>query len=663
MRWRRMFTGAWEAALCLLMATAAQADVRLANVFGPHMVLQRGQPIRLWGWAQPGERVQASFHGQRVSTRADAQGVWMLTLAPERAGGPHELVLRGHNELRVSDVLVGEVWVASGQSNMEWSLAQSQGGAQDAAQAHHPWLRQLTVPKRTALQPQADIEPSPWRVATPQTAGGFSAVAWHFAQRLHRELGVPVGIVHASWGGSHLETWSRPQALGQHPDFTDIVRGLPTSPQQHLARRAARDAEQVQRWQGAAPEGEAAARAWMQPAYDDAHWPQLRVPQVWEAQGLPGFDGVVWYRYTLELTPQQAQAVRAAAPGATLHLGAIDDCDETWLNGVALGRTCQWDAPRAYAVPPGLLVAGRNVIAVRVTDTGGGGGFHGEAAGVRLQWGGAALPLAGDWRARVESPATPTALGHNDLPGLLYHGMLHPLLGLGLRGVIWYQGESNAGRAAQYARTFPLLISDWRQQWRRGDFAFHFVQLAAFGPSGQDGLAGSEWAELREAQQGALALPRTGMAVAIDIGDTHDIHPRNKRDVGERLALLALASEYGLTRTAYGPRYRSLRVVGNAVELSFAPADGALALRTGQTELLGFTVADASQRFRPARAEIRGDKVIVWHADVGAPLAVRYAWRDDPGQANLVGATGLPAPPFRTDTWPLRTRDAKYTAD
>jgi|CXWL01.1.fsa_nt_gi sialate O-acetylesterase len=653
--------GGLVALVASLMAPLAQAEVRLANIFGDHMVLQRELPIRLWGSARPGEAVRLEFRGQRAATTADAAGAWSVTLKPERAGGPHTLVVRADNELRVEDVLVGEVWVCAGQSNMEWSLAQSQDGAAEVARANLPWLRHIAVPKRLALQAQGDIAATPWQVASPATAGAFSAVGVYFAERIHRELGVPVGLVNMAWGGTHLETWSRPAALATHPDFAELMRAQPATPAEHRARRDTTLQAQMRAWQRDLPPAERDPARWMAPDYNDSAWSVLQAPQVWEEQGLAGFDGVVWYRRTLDLTAEQAAQ---AAAGATVHLGMIDDCDETWLNGQRLGGVCVWDQPRAYAVAPGLLKAGRNVIAVRVTDTGGAGGFHGAAAAMRLALGTSSLPLAGPWQARIEAPRMASDMGPNDLPGLIYNGMVAPVAGTAMRGVLWYQGESNVGRAAQYAQTFPLLIRDWRQRWGQGEFPFYYVQLASFLPLARNTLAGSDWAELREAQRLTLAVPRTGMAVATDIGDEHDIHPRNKRDVGERLALLALKNEHGRKGIASGPVVRSVAVQGHEVEISFAETGGGLAAYGAAREpgaaLQGFAIADASQQFRPASARIVGDKVVVWRADTARPVAVRYGWVDNPAQSNLFNRAGLPASPFRTDDWPLQTRQIRY---
>lgn len=319
---------------------------------------------------------------------------------------------------------------------------------------------------------------------------------------------------------------------------------------------------------------------------------------------------------------------------------------------------CGWDTPRRHAIPPGVLHAGANLIAVRVTDTGGAGGFYGEPGAVRLETAAGSVALAGRWKARVESVLASTEPGMNDLPTLLFNGMVQPLLPLRIRGVLWYQGESNVPRAARYAAAFRRLIGDWRAQWGQRDMPFYFVQLAAFLPPERNTLAGSAWAELREAQRQALALPHTGMAVATDIGDANDIHPRNKQEVGARLALLALRDLHGRRVVASGPLYRSMRVVGREVELRFSERGGGLVARDG-TALQGFAIADASRRFEPAQARVEGDRVWVWSDAVTQPTAERHGWVDNPEQVNLANREGLPASPFRTDRWPGLTDGAR----
>lgn len=635
------------ALLAVLLAASNVQALELAGVFADHMVLQRDAPLRVWGQAEPGQRVSVQLADSRASAVAGRDGRWRASLAPLKAGGPHQLrVTAGTEQRLLSDVLIGDVWIAAGQSNMEWRLADSDTAAPEIANAgQHPHIRHAKMPHRVALQPLKDAPPLRWDVASSATSADFSAVAWHFARRVQADVNVPIGILNLSWGGTHVETWTSPRANAADPALAETMRAMPADAAAFMQRRQDRMQERVRRFQGE------------RPAPDDAAWPTLNAPQVWETQGLPGFDGQVLLHRHVTLTAAEA------AGAAMLHLGPIDDCDETFINDQPIGKTCGWETPRSYAVPAGLLRVGDNLIAVRVTDTGGDGGIHGPAANLRLETAAGAKPLAGRWQARVEALQAVTEPGPNDLPSLLFNGMVRPVTPFAARGVIWYQGESNSGRAAHYAQAFPRLIEDWRAQWReqgqRGALPFYFVQLSSFGPR-PPLPEGSAFAELRDAQRQTLKLPATGMAVSIDVGDAHDIHPRDKKTVGERLARIALAQSYGQALPFKGPTLRTSRGgPDGSFELTFDDVAGGLATRGGGP-LLGFAVAGADQRFMPARAEILGaHRVRVWSDAVAKPSALRYAWGDTPLDANLVDGAGLPATPWRSDRWPLVTRDIR----
>ena len=436
----------WMALLPLL----AQAELRLATVFGDHMVLQRGEPIRVWGQGTPGQALQVAFRGQRVAVRVSPAGRWQVTLAAAPAGGPHELTVQGETTLRVSDILVGEVWLCAGQSNMEWPLAQATDGEREVAAATDTQIRHLRVPRQASPWPQDDIVPAAWTVASPATAGEFSAVGWFFARRMRAAHGVPVGLINVSWGGTHIETWTRPGAAAADPDLARWVGNLPRDVPAYLRQLQQRGTDAAVAWQHALPLPGPGFGGWSAREVDDSDWPTLQVPQVWEEQGLAGFDGVVWYRRHLKLSAAQA------AGASTLRLGRVDDCDETWVNGTRVGGLCQWDAARSYPLPAGTLHEGDNVIAVRATDTGGGGGFHGAADAVVLEGQADRILLAGPWRARVEAPLKRERLEANDAPTLGWNGMVHPLLGLHLAGV---QCGTRANRTSAARRVMPAPSS------------------------------------------------------------------------------------------------------------------------------------------------------------------------------------------------------------
>lgn len=637
-----------------LLAATAQADVRLAEVFGEHMVLQRDRPLNLWGQATPGQTLAVEFAGRKASTRVGADGRWRVQLAALPAGGPHRLRVLGDQTIVLNDILIGDVWLLGGQSNMEWVLAQTDTGPQEVASPQNAQLRHLRVPHRASVKVEAEIAPAAWVVAEPGRVAEFSAVGYHFAKLMQVVQGVPIGLINTAWGGSMLETWMSRAAALRDPDLEPAVKGLPADNAGFGAANAQRMLPRIAAWQPGLPLEGVDAAGWSAASDVDAQWPTLKAPGTWEGQGLPGVDGVVWMRKRIELNATQA------AGAAELHLAKVDDCDEVWVNGQKVGGQCGWEQSRRYAVPAGLLRAGVNWIAVRVTDTGGGGGIHGETAELRLDTAAGAVSLAGDWRARVEKVALVAGPVANDAPTLGHNGLIAPLQGLSVRGVLWYQGEENSGRAAAYADGFKRLILDWRGQFGDPKLPFFFVQLASWFPLADNRPDGNGWAELRASQAAALALPHTGMATAIDVGDAVDIHPRNKRTVGERLAALAM-HELGLRAApATGPRLAGHQAKGGAFELRFdSTAGGLRTARTGEP-LRGFYLAGADRRWAPAQGRIEGDRIVLSSPAVPAPVAARYAWVNNASQANVVGGDGLPLPPLRTDDWPLESAARRY---
>jgi sialate O-acetylesterase len=651
--------------LLLMLAPAARADVRVPSIIGDNMVLQQGRKVRVWGWAEPGERVTVSFRGGQAHANADARGRWEVFVGPHQAGGPFELTVAGRNTLTFRNVLVGEVWVCSGQSNMEWSLANAQDGAKEAAAADFPLIHLFTVTKKTSAEPLDDVE-GRWVVTTPKEAAQFSAVGYFFGRELHQKLKLPVGLIHTSWGGTPAEAWTSRGALSADPTLRPMLERY--DKQLVDLPRLQREYERAQaEWAGkyvmADPGNRGEAQGYAKPEHAAAGWKRMALPQLWESAGLD-VDGVVWFRREVELPAAWA------GKDLTLKLGAIDDFDTTYFNGERVGATGpdtpnSWVAPRLYRVPGALVRAGRNTVAVRVFDRVGGGGFGGGEMSLAPEGSAkeSGVALNGEWlymeeavvpSRQIDWSSQPQAPGpaNQNSPTVLYNAMLAPLFPYAIRGAVWYQGESNAGRASQYRTLFPAMIRDWRAAWKQGDFPFYFVQLANWKARPRDSIE-SEWAELREAQTLTMqAAPNTGMAVAIDIGNPDDIHPRNKLDVGLRLARWALADTYGQKIEQSGPLYASFRVEGDRVRVRFTHAAG-LKTRDGAAPA-GFYVAAADRKFVPAEARIEKGEVVVWSKDVPAPVAVRYAWADNPS-ANLSNSDGLPASPFRTDDWPAVT--------
>ena len=649
--------------LLLIGAHMACADIRLPAVVGDNMVLQRGQQATIWGWADPEEeiRLSVSWHTMELKTDADQDGKWFFAIQAPPAGGPYELTLSGKNTVPIRNVLSGDVWVCSGQSNMEWPLHSAANGAREVAEADFPNIRLFTVQKTIADRPQDDCV-GQWSPCNPQSVPGFSAVGYFFGRHLHRELNVPIGLINTSWGGTVAEAWTSAKALEKMPEFKarmEQIARAKADPDASMKKYQ----EALAQWQKGIESAQAQGTGCIEPGFDDSDWQEMGLPVLWEQAGLSNFDGLVWFRKTIAVPDSWA------GKELRLDLGPIDDMDTTWVNGVKVGAHSepgQWQIARQYTVPPGVVKAGRNVIVVQVLDTAGGGGIYGQAGQMKLHpaEGDVVISLAGAWRYKVgfdlasmpPRPQPPVWVNNPNAPAVLYNGMIAPLIPLGIRGAIWYQGESNAGRAYQYRELFPLMITNWRQDWGQGRFPFLFVQLANYMAT-QPEPGECEWAELREAQTMTLSLPNTGMAVIIDVGEANDIHPRNKQDVGKRLALWALARTYGKAIACSGPLYRSMRARGDRIILRFDHVNGGLVAEGGEP-LKGFAIAGEDRKFVWADAEIEGNTVVVHSDKISKPVAVRYAWANNP-VCNLFNGAGLPASPFRTDDWPGITADRK----
>ena len=652
-----IFASAW-----LLAAGAAGADIRLPRLVGDNMVLQRDAPLKLWGWADPGERIQMRFRNQLRRTTADAGGAWSVTLAAVSAGGPYQMQLIGKHAVTLHNILVGDVWLASGQSNMEFPLRR-QGGFGGVNNAEHevsgayfPRLRLLLVNKETALKPKSDVTSQGWQAVIPATAANFSAVAYLFGRELQQRYRVPIGLIESSWGGTPAESWTSDLGLQRLPYFAASIerRSL-------IDARALADYDQYlasrndwYRLHGREDRGRVDGQdLWAAAPYQAIDWPTTTEPQPWPLKTTKDFDGTMWYRKTLDI-PESL----AGSP-LRLHLTSLLQADTTYFNGSRVGTTTGEIAERDYPVPAQLVQPGSNVITVRISGEYASGdgyvGMLGEAADLYAQIGSETLPLAGTWSYQAGPDVTalpdPPPLAefmsrYPQAPALLYNAMIAPLTGYRIKGVIWYQGEANANRAVQYRVLFPAMIRDWRSHWGY-EFPFLFVQLAGFGRQ-KPQPADYPWAELREAQAAALALPHTGMAVAIDIGNASDIHPKNKQDVAHRLVLAAELAAYSEHIVPSGPSYRSMQIEGNRIRLNFAGIGSGLELKDPRDGVRGFSIAGDDAHFVWARARLEGNEVLVSADAVSAPVAVRYDWGNTP-DGNLYNREGLPAAPFRTD--------------
>ncbi|MDK2971621.1 MAG: sialate O-acetylesterase [Candidatus Sumerlaeota bacterium] len=639
----------------VLEESTTMAAFRLGSPFSSHMVVQRDVAVPIWGMDRPGQAVRIESGEFIWIARADEHGRWKTDIGPFAAGGPYEIAIDGSESVVLTDVLAGEVWLASGQSNMEWHLQWTDDAEAEIARADWPRIRLLTIPHNGTVEPVDFVANEGWKPCTPENVAWFSAAAYYFGKELHQELGVPIGLVNCSWGGASMEAWTPLDAMANDPVLAWTVEehakyaaahANPAVIEAYERKLAAWIAETGGKEYYLDPGDTGLAEGMATPDFDDSAWKTVRVPEATQKE-LDAIDGVFWFRHAFDLPADWAgQELR-------LTLGAIDDTDVTYLNGVEVGRTGEdtpgfWAAKRDYVLPAGVARAGRNVLAVRVFDRTLAAGFTGAPNELALgpaDGSAAPMPLAGTWKyhVTVELPARPAAptVGEQNVPALLYNGMIHPLEPMRFRGAIWYQGESNAVRADQYRHLSEVMIGEWRQRFGHGDFPFLLVQLAGFD------VDWPGWLEVMEAQAQTLELPATAMAVAADIGDPKDIHPRNKRELGHRLALAARATVYGEEDLIYsGPLPTGATTQGNAVLVSFDHVGSGLVSRSGGVWVKGFEIAGEDGHFVPATAMIRGNEVAVSSQDVPSPKLVRYAWRNYPA-CDLYNAEGLPTPPFR----------------
>ena len=641
--------------MAILIACSLYANVRLPKIFNDNMVLQRDHSIPVWGWADSKEKITVRFNQQTRVVTADKSGKWKIEFSAESAGGPFQLIITAKNNITLSNILVGDVWVCSGQSNMEFQLKNSSGADNEIITANYPQIRQFEVSRVVSTQPKDDLSEGDWKICDPSTVGNFTAVGYYFAKQLHADLKIPIGLINTSWGGTHSETWTSRNAFESSDEYKEMISAMPFLNIDSLTKeKIVTTSKRLEKLQPSFSPSAAEINSWKTISFDDSHWPKMKLPGLWEQQALGDIDGVVWFRKIAQVTAADA------GKAAVIELGMIDDADICYVNGVNVGSTSSYNALRKYNIPAGILKEGNNVIAVRVMDSGGGGGFHGEAADIKLHIGSTKLLLAGEWSFQIEAITIGSTVGPNSYPSLLFNAMVHPLIPFAIKGAIWYQGESNASRAWQYRKAFPLMISDWRKSWNQGDFPFYFVQLATFNANNGDSRKGSTWAELREAQTLTLSLPNTGMAVTTDIGNSTDIHPTNKQDVGKRLAAVALHQTYGKNNVYSGPIYQSFKVEGNKISVSFSNIGAGLSTNNKYGYLQGFEIAGADHQFHYAKAYIDGEKVVVYHEGTTSPIAVRFGWADDTVDNNLFNQEGFPAGPFRTDNWKGITETVKY---
>lgn len=637
-------------AAALTVTQLLSAQLRLPSFLAGDMVLQQQKVNRIWGWADAQQLVAVSFKNKNYSTFANNNGEWQVFLEPAAAGNAGTMVVKaGTEKIELNNILIGEVWVCSGQSNMEWKMNLCPETYKDELKtASNDNIRFVVFNKTYANTSQNDITlEKKWSSINPSTIGDCSAVAYWYAKKLYAELKVPIGLIVTSWGGTPAQSWTSFEGLHNFSNYTTpyIEKIKPLK----LGDINKKKQEISEKFQKDVQEKSILVKDAVQQDFDDSKWPEMYLPKPWEEQGFPTMDGIVIYRVAFKVDAADA------GKEAELNMPAIDDIDSTYINGTFIGSIRQWDAVRKYKIPAGVLKAGKNVLIIKVQDDGGGGGLSAVEEKFNIAMSNKKIPLASKAKYNIIAVLEDITGGNGAIqqqPAVLYNAMIAPVLPLTIRGVIWYQGESNADNmkdALEYSTLFPAMINDWRNHWGQGNFPFLFVQLSSFGALKTE-PAECNWGFLREAQTKTLLLPNTAMAVTIDVGNPANIHPQQKKEVGDRLAAGALKTVYGKTKLiASGPQLISFSIQGKQVILEFSNTGTGLMIKG--KELKHFAVAGANKKFVWADAVIKGNKIIVIGKTIVKPVAVRYAWANSPVDANLYNKEGFPAVPFRTDEW------------
>lgn len=618
--------------LMMLIAPSLQAsELTLPALFADHMVLQRNQELKIWGQANPGESVEVTLAQHKSSVKADAKGAWLATLPAQPAGGPYVLTVSSKTQQQhFNDVWLGDVWVASGQSNMEWKLgAQTENWQQEVKDSQLPQIRFYTLPKTLSALPEQAVPKAQWVQASPDTVADFSAIGWFFAKQNHLQKQVAVGVIDATWGGTVAEAWTPAEALQSVPGYENEAADMLAQPEIWQQRIEENKQKDLLKWQLINSNAGVEQLQLPEPATDDAHWPEVSLPN---SQPL---SDIVWLRKTIQL--------EAAPKQASLFFGDINQIGRVFVNGQQVAEESWADSTTEITLPEGVLTPGNNLIALRVINSWDNKVAVGRTGQLWLKADSKQYNLEGNWRYNnAVEPKLPEVKFLNWKPGVLFNGMIKPLMPYAVKGVIWYQGESNGDKPAYYHQLFSTLIQSWREHWQQ-PLPFLYVQLASYMQPQAQPVA-SNWAELREAQTQTLALPQTAMAVITDLGDIEDVHPRRKKPVAERLWLAARAIVYGEQLLYSGPVFKTMQTEGAVLRLSFEHVGTGLSVKGEQ--LLGFAVAGADGNYKNAQAKLDGNQVLVWSDKVPQPVAVRFAWADYT-YANLYNSADLPAVPFR----------------
>ncbi|MEX6689298.1 sialate O-acetylesterase [Danxiaibacter flavus] len=656
--------------LCLFTLTISNnvnaQPVQLPHFFSSNMVLQRQKPIVIWGTARANYVFQIAFAGKNSKVVTGKDGKWQAVFPAMPAGGPYDLVINADSSYTLRNIMIGDVWLCSGQSNMEWIMLKTFNAPYELQHAGYPAIRFITVPKNVSAVPKDDIDRAEWKISTPATAYECSAVAFFFAKRLYEKYKVPIGIIHSSWGGTPIEAWTGFDSIASQPGFKEkaAVVSKQNAEGKTVQALQALYADSLKQYQSALQMLDRGyVEKWYGAGLNPSNWGKISLPALF-TDTLTSYKGSIWLRRSFYVPPM------LAGKDLILNLETLNERDITWFNGIVAGSTSWAPGRRTYRIPKAFVHEGENNIAIRLENFEKISGFQSKnAADLRIEPLVASdrsivIPLAGEWRYATglsldKYPHQVTAPPLSYQLAALYNAMIAPFKDLGLKGFTWYQGEANAGRAFQYRKLLPLMINNWRQQFNQGDLPFLYVQLAGFGKLTGDPVE-SEWAELREAQEKTLSLANTGMAVTVDAGNPYDVHPTDKQTVGKRLAAAAEKMAYGDTALQISPLYQSCRIQNDTIYIKVNNVRNGLIARGAMAK--GFSIAGSDHRFVWADAVIRNNEIVVWNKSVSNPLAVRYAWTGSPVEsngANIYNKEGFPLSPFRTDDWKGITEDRK----
>jgi sialate O-acetylesterase len=627
----------------LLMSISGSmfAKVTVPKFFSDHMVLQRNAPITIYGWADAGKTIKIRFNNKDIVTKVNASGEWSIDLQAQKAGGPFKMTIEEGNKIIFNDIYIGDVWFCSGQSNMGWKLEDALNGQEELSKANYKKIKLLQVARTMAGIPQKDIDAGQWESCSPESAKGFSAVAYFFGRALYRDYNVAIGLINSSWGGTNIEAWMSEEMMGKHESARKVIAEMKNINFSEIIQNYNKNFKE---WEDKVDKLDVGMQEnWFDSSYDTSLWKTINLPVFWGTAKITPSDGIVWVSRTFELSQKDLSQNELL-----LSIGRVDNEDMTYINGKIVGESKIKDLDRFYKIPNNRVTIGRNTITIRVKNNGDIGGFRSAKEALYLQTASRKIALAGEWKYEIGTKnieEVPIRQHPTKYATSLYNGMVAPFLGIKIKGVIWYQAEANSNNASEYADLFKDMITDWRKKWKV-DFPFMFAQLPNYADQN------NRWVTLRESQAKALELKKTGMAVLIDAGADDNIHPIHKQIVGKRMATIAENLAYGKKEgTASAPIFEKYKTEGNTIIVTFK--NGTFATATTKSGINGFMIAGKDKKFYPANSYLQNDMktIKLSNDEVSDPREVRYLWEDAPGKIMLYNKDGLVTPPFRTDNF------------